>query len=70
MNSGILAKTYIIENMTVIRFSMAGVAEKKGVRNGPHIPQVIENTCRKNVNFSPLHDVDENKRVKVFSPRC
>jgi hypothetical protein len=39
---------------------MAGVAEKNGVKNGPQLPQVIENICRKNVHFSPLHHVDEN----------
>ena len=31
---------------------------------------VVENKCRKNVRFVPLHDVDENTRVISFSPLC
>jgi hypothetical protein len=31
------------------------------VKNGTKFLQVIENTYRKNVHFSPLQDVDENK---------
>jgi hypothetical protein len=30
------------------------------VKNGTKFLQVIENTYRKNVHFSPLQDVDEN----------
>jgi hypothetical protein len=50
--------------------AMVRVVKKKVVKIAVKIPQVIENTYRKNVRFSPLHDVHENKRVKPFSPRC
>ena len=35
-------------------------AEKKGVKIEAHFPQLIENTYRKNVNFWPFQDVNEN----------
>ena len=44
--------------------------QKKGSKNEGMSRYVVENTCRKNVLFSPLHDVYENKRVKSISPRC
>jgi len=68
MSSEIRAKIYIIETNIVIQSSMAEVMGKKGVRNEPHLPQVIENKYRKNVCFSALHHVDENTGVKAFSP--
>ena len=49
---------------------MARVVKKKRVEIEGKVPQVIENTYRKNVHFSPLHDIHENKQVKPFPPRC
>jgi hypothetical protein len=42
-------------------FSMGRVVKKKGMKIEEKIPQVIANTYRKNVHFSPLHDIHENK---------
>jgi hypothetical protein len=51
-------------------FAMVRVVKKKRVEIEGKVPQVIENTYRKNVHFSPLHDIHENKQVKPFPPRC
>jgi len=70
MNSENLAKIDVIEIKRLRGFCDGQGHEKKGVKNEAKIPQVIENTYRKNVGFSPFQDVDENKRVKPFFPRC
>jgi hypothetical protein len=31
---------------------------------------VVENKWRKNVRFKPLHDVIENERLMLLTPRC
>jgi hypothetical protein len=62
MNDANLRKIYLIENKLVIRFSLARVTgEKRELKIAPQSRNVIENTCRKNVRFMPLHDVYENK---------
>jgi len=49
---------------------MVRVVKKKRVEIEEKVLQVIENTYRKNVHFSPLHDIHENKQVNPFFPRC
>jgi hypothetical protein len=71
MNGENRTKTYLIETKPCTRFPLAMIArEKRELKNAPQSRNVIENTCRKNVRFMPLHDVDENTQVKRVSPRC
>jgi hypothetical protein len=70
MNREFHAEIDVIEIKRFSWFCDGEGREKKVVKIAVKIPQVIENTYRKNVRFSPLHDVHENKRVKPFSPRC
>jgi hypothetical protein len=41
-----------------------------GGKNEGKYHDVIENTWRKNISLWACHDVDENKRVEMASPRC
>jgi hypothetical protein len=70
MNCENLAKIYVAENKIVNQISVASVIGKTPPKMGGRSRNVVENKCRKNVHFSPLHDVDEKERVKPFSPRC
>ena len=56
--------------MTYLTLAAEGVRKKGELKFELESRNVIENTCRKNVRFRPLHDVDENTQVKRVSPRC
>jgi hypothetical protein len=71
MNCENPSKIYVVGNKIVSMLSGSWrVMKKKGGKYEGNLHYVIENKWRKNVRFSPFHDVDENKRVKPFFPRC
>jgi hypothetical protein len=51
-------------------FDAASVVEKRGPQNEGKFHDLIENKWRKNVCLFVLHDLNENKVVMGFAPRC
>jgi hypothetical protein len=45
-----------------VNFSCDGRAKKRGIKFEGKSAEVIENTCRKNVNFCACAEVTEDKR--------
>jgi hypothetical protein len=68
-DEGEFSKIYPTHNNVVTEFVGIAVAKKRVKKRG-NSPHVIENTCRKNVNFSPFQDIYENKGLMHGFPRC